>query len=247
MERKKASDFPQGLLDLFQRYVHGEIGRAAFLREAQRFAVGGMTAAGLFASLTPNYALAQQVPPDDRRLRITKADIPSPAGNGSVNGYLAVPANAGGRVPAVIVIHENRGRTPYIEDVARRLGLAGYVALAPDGLTSVGGFTGDEERSAQLFANVDRAKMFEDFVAAAAWLRARPETNGRLGAVGFCFGGGVANSLAVRIPDLAAAVPFYGTPPPAADVSKIRGAVLARFAELDTRLTARRGRPTRAR
>jgi len=237
MQRKNSSDFPQGLLDLFQRYVHGEIGRAAFLREARRFAVGGMTAAGLFAALTPNYAWAQQVAPDDRRLRIQKLEIPSPAGNGSVNGYLVVPASAGGRVPAVIVIHENRGRTPYIEDVARRLGLAGYVALAPDGLTSVGGFTGDEERSAQLFAQVDRAKMFEDFVAAAAWLHARPESNGKLGAVGFCFGGGVANGLAVRIPDVAAAVAFYGAPPPAADVPKIRGAILAHFAELDTRLT----------
>ena len=239
MERKRASDFPQELLDLFQRHVHGEIGRAAFLHEAQRFAIGGMTAAGLLAALKPNYALAQQVPPDDKRIRIQKVDIPSPQGNGSVNGYLAGPASPGSRLPCVVVVHENRGRTPYIEDVARRLASAGYLALAPDGLTSLGGFTGDDERSAELFARVDRAKMFEDFAAATTWLNARPQRTGKLGTMGFCFGGGVANALAVRFPDVvAAAVPFYGAPPAAADVPTMHAAVLAHFAELDTRLTA---------
>ena len=238
MERKKPSDFPQGLLDLFGRYVHGKMGRAAFLREAQRFATGGMTAAALLAALKPNYALAQQVPPDDGRIRVQKVDIASPQGNGSVNGYLASPLAGTGKMPCVVVIHENRGRTPYIEDVARRLAVAGYLALAPDGLTSLGGFPGDDERAAQLFGRVDRAKMFEDFVAATMWLRARPEFNGKLGTIGFCFGGGQANALAVRIPDVAAAVPFYGTPPAEADVPKMHAAVLAHFAELDTRLTA---------
>jgi carboxymethylenebutenolidase len=237
VERKKPSDFPQGLLDLFQLYVHGEMDRAAFLRRAQRFATGGMTAAALLAALKPNYALAQQVPSDDRRIRVQKFDIASPQGNGSVNGYLASPTAGTGKFPCVVVIHENRGRTPYIEDVARRLAIAGYVALAPDGLTSLGGFPGDDERAAQLFRRVDRAKMFEDFVAATLWLRARPEGNGKLGTIGFCFGGGQANALAVRIPDVAAAVPFYGTPPPEADVQKMHAAVLAHFAELDTRLT----------
>jgi carboxymethylenebutenolidase len=238
MERKKPSDFPQGLLDLFQLYVHGEISRAAFLRDAQRFAVGGLTAAGLLAALKPNYALAQQVPPGDKRIRVQKIDIPSPQGNGTVNGYLTGLASATGTLPCIVVIHENRGRTPYIEDVARRLALAGYLALAPDGLTSVGGFPGDDEKGAQLFNLVDKTKMFEDFVAATLWLHARPESNGKLGTLGFCFGGGVANELAVRIPDVVAAVPFYGTPPVAADVPKMHAAVLAHFAELDTRLTA---------
>jgi carboxymethylenebutenolidase len=238
MERKKPSDFPQGLLDLFQLYVHGEISRATFLRDAQRFAAGGLTAAGLFAALKPNYALAQQVPPDDKRISVQRIDIPAPQGNGTVNGYLAGPASAGGKLPCIVVIHENRGRTPYIEDVARRLAIAGYLALAPDGLTSVGGFPGDEEKGVQLFNQVDKAKMFEDFVAATLWLHARPRSNGKLGTIGFCFGGGVANKLAVQIPDVAAAVPFYGTPPPAADVPKMRAAVLAHFAELDTNLTA---------
>jgi carboxymethylenebutenolidase len=237
MERKRATDFPRGLLDLFQRYVHGEMSRAEFLREAQRFAAGGMTAAALLTALEPNYALAQQVPPGDNRIRVQKFDIPSPQGNGNVNGYLAGPAT-GGPFPCVVVIHENRGRNPYIEDVTRRLPIAGYLALAPDGLTSVGGFPGDDEQGAQLFARVDKAKMFEDFVAATLWLHARPESNGKLGAIGFCYGGGVANRLAVRIPEIAAAVPFYGAPPPAADVLKMHAAVLAHFAALDTKLTA---------
>jgi carboxymethylenebutenolidase len=235
MERKNASEFPQELLDLFHLYVHGEIDRSAFLSRAGKFAVGGLTAAGLLAMLKPNYAWAQQVPKDDKRIRTEYDTVASPQGNGSIKGYLARPA-ASGKFPAVLVVHENRGLNPYIEDVARRLATANFIAFAPDGLTSVGGYPGDDEKGGELFAKVDKAKMTEDFIAAATWLKARPESTGRLGVVGFCFGGGIANTLAVRMPDLSAAVPFYGAPPAAADVPKIKAAVLAHHAELDTRL-----------
>lgn len=240
MERKKASDFPQELLDLFQLYIHGEIDRAAFLSGAAKFAVGGMTAAGLLAALKPNYAWANQVAPDDRRIRTEFDSVPSPLGNGTIRGYLVRPAKAApnAAVPVVAVIHENRGLTPYIQDVARRLGTVGYMAFAPDGLTPVGGYPGDDEKASALFDTVDKAKMTEDFVAAAKWLKARPESNGRLGAVGFCFGGGIANTLAVRLPELSAAVPFYGTPPAAANVPAIKAAVLVHHAGLDTRLAS---------
>ena len=235
MKRRTASEFPQELLDLFHLYVHGEIDRAAFLSRAGKFAVGGLTAAGLLAMLKPNYAWAQQVPKDDKRIRTEYVTVPSPQGNGSIKGYLVRPAGSG-KYPAVLVVHENRGLNPYIEDVARRLGTANFMAFAPDGLTSVGGYPGDDEKGGELFAKVDRTKMLEDFATAAAWLKARPDSTGKLGVVGFCFGGGVANSLAVRMPELAAAVPFYGQPPAAADVPKIKAAILAHHAELDTRL-----------
>ena len=238
MERKKASDFPQELLDLFHLYVHGDMDRATFLDRAKKFAVGGVTAAGLFAMLKPNYAWATQVAPDDKRIRAEYATVASPQGNGSIKGYFVRPAATNARLPAVLVIHENHGLNPYIEDVARRLATANFMAFAPDGLTSVGGYPGDEEKATQLFAKMDRAKMTEDFVAGAGWLKARPENSGRMGVVGFCFGGGIANTLAVRIPDIAAAVPFYGAKPATADVPKIKGAVLAHYAELDTNLTA---------
>jgi carboxymethylenebutenolidase len=238
MERKKASDFPQELLDLFHLYVHGDISRRAFLDGAGKFAVGGLTAAAIFDMLKPNYAWAQQVPKDDKRIRTEYATVSSPQGNGSIKGYLVRPA-AGGKFPAVIVVHENRGLNPYIEDVARRLGTANFIAFAPDGLTSVGGYPGDDEKGGQLFGQVDRAKMLEDFVAAANWLKARSESTGRLGAVGFCFGGGVANTLAVRLgSDLGAAVPFYGAAPAAADVPKIKAAVLVHHGEADQKLVA---------
>mgnify|MGYP001214898148 CR=1 FL=1 len=238
MERKTASDFPQELLDLFHLYVHGDIDRCTFLSGAGKFAVGGLTAAGILAMLKPNYAWAQQVPKDDTRIRTEYVTVPSPQGNGSIKGYLVRPAGAQGKVPAVLVVHENRGLNPYIEDVARRLGTANFMAFAPDGLTSVGGYPGDDEKGGQLFAKVDQQKMTEDFIAAAAWLKARPEGTGRLGVVGFCFGGGIANTLAVRMPDLAAAVPFYGAPPAAADVPKIKAAILVHHAGLDTRLAS---------
>ena len=235
-ERKKASDFPQELLDLFHLYVHGDINRRAFFDRAGKFAVGGLTVAGIFEMLKPNYAWAQQIPKDDKRIRTEYATVPSPQGNGSIKGYLVRPADANRKYPAVIVIHENRGLNPYIEDVARRLGTANFVAFAPDGLTSVGGYPGDDEKGGELFGKVDRPKMMEDFVAAANWLKARPESTGRLGAVGFCFGGGIANALAVRLPDLGAAVPFYGAVPAAADIPKIKAAILVHHGELDTRL-----------
>jgi carboxymethylenebutenolidase len=181
-----------------------------------------------------------QVPPDDKSIHAEYMTVASPRGNGSIKGYFVRPAaaNAGAKVPAVLVVHENRGLNPYIEDVARRLALVGYVAYAPDGLTSVGGYPGDDEKAAVLFGNVDKPKMTEDFVASAIWLKARPESTGRLGVVGFCFGGGIANTLAVRMPDLSAAVPFYGAPPDAADVPAIKAAVLVHQAELDTKLAA---------
>ena len=199
MERKKASDYPQELLDLFDLYVHGDIDRRAFLDGAKKFATGSLTALAIWESLRPNYAWAEQVPKDDARLKTERATVPSPQGNGSINGYLVRPAKAAGKLPAVLVVHENRGLNPYIEDVARRLGTEGYMAFAPDGLTSVGGYPGDDEKGGAAFAKVDKPKMAEDFVAAAQWLKARPDCTGKLGVVGFCFGGGVSNSLAVRL------------------------------------------------
>jgi carboxymethylenebutenolidase len=238
MERKKASDFPQELLDLLDEYVHGRMDRRAFLAGAQKFAVGGVTATALFEMLRPNYAWAMQVPENDTRIRASSVSVPSPQGKGKIDGYFVLPASAA-KAPVVLVIHENRGLNPYIKDVARRLAIVGYAALAPDGLTSVGGYPSDDERAAVLFQQVDKGKMFEDFVASATWLKARPENAGKLGTVGFCFGGSVVNQLAVRLgPDLAAAVPFYGVQPSAGDVAKIRAPICAHYAELDTRITS---------
>ena len=238
MERKKASDFPQELLDIFDHYVHGEINRREFLDRANKYAVGGLTAMAIWESLKPDYALAQQVPKDDSRLKTEYATVPSPEGNGNIRGYLVRPANATGKLPGVLVVHENRGLNPYIEDVARRLGTQNFMAFAPDGLTSVGGYPGDDEKGAALFAKVDRMKMAQDFVAAARWLKARPDCTGKIGVVGFCFGGGIANTLAVRLGgDLAAAVPFYGAQPSAEDAAKIKAPMLLHYASLDTRLT----------
>jgi carboxymethylenebutenolidase len=218
MERKRATDFPQELLDLFDRYVHGDIDRRAFLEGARKFAVGGLTVTAIFESLRPNYAWAQQVPKDDSRIRTETVSVPSPQGNGSISGYLVRPANGPAKLPGVLVVHENRGLNPYIQDVARRLGVQNFMALAPDGLTSVGGYPGDDEQGGKLFTKVDRTKMLADFEAAARWLKARPDCTGKVGVVGFCFGGGISNALAVRMgADLAAAVPFYGSQAPAAD------------------------------
>src|SRR6266567_3937357 len=193
MERKRASDFPQELLNLFDRYVHGGIDRREFLDGAQKFAVGGVTAAALFEMLKPNYAWAIQVQKEDNRIKAESATVPSPQGNGSIKGYLVRPANATGKLPAILVVHENRGLTPYIEDVARRLALANFVAFAPDGLTSLGGYPGSDEKGLELFPKVDAAKMREDFVASATWLKGRPDSTGKLGVVGFCFGGTTTN------------------------------------------------------
>ena len=238
MDRKKASDFPQELLNLFDGYVHGRTSRRAFLDQAQKFATATVSAAALFEMLRPNYAWAIQVPPDDKRITASRETVASPRGNGSTKTYLVRPANAA-KLPVVLVVHENRGLNPYIEDVARRLAVAGYMACAPDGLTSVGAYPGDDEKAAVLFGQVDRGKMQADFLAAALWLKARPDSTGKLGAVGFCFGGGVVNQLAVQLgPDLAAGVPFYGAQPSAADAAKIKAPINAQYAELDTRLTS---------
>jgi carboxymethylenebutenolidase len=237
LQRNKATDYPQELLDLFDLYVHGDIDRRKFLDRAQKFAVGGVTAMALWESLRPNYAFAQQVPADDMRLKTERVTVPSPNGNGTINGYYVRPAKITGKIPAVLVIHENRGLNPYIEDVARRLGTNGYLAFAPDGLTSLGGYPGDEEKATAMFPKVDAAKMFEDFVASAAWLKARPECSGKYGAVGFCFGGSTVNKLAVRLPDLNAVVSYYGGQPNADDTAKIKAPLLLHYASLDTRIT----------
>lgn len=238
MDRKKASDFPQELLNLFDRYVHGEMTRRDFLDGAAKYAVGGLTAMGLWESLRPNYLLAEQIAKNDKRLKNEYVTVPSPQGNGSIRGYFARPSQAKKKLPGVLVIHENRGLNPYIEDVARRLAVSDFLAFAPDGLTSVGGYPGDDEKGGQLFGKVDPNKMLEDFVASAAWLKARPECTGKIGVVGFCFGGSIANQLAVRFPDLGAAVPFYGRQPDAADVAKIKAPLLIHYAGLDTRVNA---------
>ena len=236
MERKVASDYPQELLDLFHEYQHGDISRRAFLDGAAKFAVGGLTVTAIFEGLRPNYAWAQQVPPDDKRIKVGYETVPSPDGNGSIKGYLARPAKTG-KLPVVLVIHENRGLNPYIEDVARRLALANFVAFAPDGLTSVGGYPGSDEKGAEAFRKVDGKKMTEDFVAAAKWLKARSDSTGKLGAVGFCFGGGIVNQLAVRLgPDLNAGVAFYGRQAGVDDVPKISAPLLLQYAGNDQRI-----------
>lgn len=233
MERKTAEEYPQELLDLFHEYQHGDIDRRSFLRDAARFAVGGLTVAAIFDSLTPNYAWAQTVLPQDKDLKVGYETVDSPDGNGTIKGYLARPAK-GKKFPVVLVIHENRGLNPYIEDVARRLAKAGYMAFAPDGLTSVGGFPGTDELGAAAFRKVDGKKMTEDFVAAAKWLKARKDSKGKLGAVGFCFGGGMVNQLAVRLgKDLNAGVAFYGRQAGVTDVPKIFAPLMFHYAGND--------------
>ncbi|MGE0887059.1 MAG: dienelactone hydrolase family protein [Blastocatellales bacterium] len=236
MERKKASDYPQELLDLFHEYQHGEMDRRTFVDHLGRFATGGLTAAAILESLTPNYAWAQQIQPDDKRIKVGYETVQSPAGNGSIKGYFARPAKSG-KYPAVLVVHENRGLNPYIEDVARRLATANFIAFAPDGLTSVGGYPGNEQEAAAAFRKVDGTKMTEDFIAAAKWLKARSDSTGKLGAVGFCFGGGMVNQLAVRLgADLNAGVAFYGRQAGAADVPKIFAPLLLQYAGNDQRI-----------
>ena len=238
MERKTADEYPKELLDLFHEYQHGDIDRRSFLNSMGKFAVGGLTVAAIFESLTPNYAWAQTVPKDDKDLKLGYETVPSPNGNGSIKGYLARPAK-GKKLPAVLVIHENRGLNPYIEDVARRLAKAGYMAFAPDGLTSVGGYPGDGQKGAAAFRTIDGKKMTEDFVAAAKWLKARPDSKGKLVAVGFCFGGGMVNQLAVRLgKDLSAGVAFYGRQAGVADVPKIAAPLMFHYAGNDAGVNA---------
>jgi carboxymethylenebutenolidase len=238
MERKHASDFPPEVLKLFDGYVHGWLSRRDFLDRAGKYAVGGFTAAAMLESLRPNYAFAQQVAKDDARIKTEYLTYPSPQGSGNMRGYFARPANPAGKLPGVVVIHENRGLNPYIEDVTRRLAVANVVAFAPDALTPLGGYPGDEEKAVQLFGQLDAAKRTEDLVTAYAVLKARPECAGRVGAVGFCFGGTTVNTFAVRLPDLAAAVPFYGGQPNAADVPKIKAPLMLHYAGLDDRINA---------
>lgn len=232
MERKKASDFPQEVLHLFDGYVHGRVNRREFLNRAAKYAVGGFTAAAMLESLRPNFAWAQQIAKDDKRIQTQYLDYASPQGSGKMKGYLARPAKAG-KLPAVLVIHENRGLNPYTEDVARRLAVEGYLAFAPDALAPVGGYPGDEDKAREMFAKLDAKKRFEDLYAGASVLKSRPEFSGKIGAVGFCFGGGVVNQIAVRMPDLAAAVPFYGRQVSAADTAKIKAPLLIHYAGID--------------
>ena len=238
MHRKSATDFPPDVLKLFDGYIHGNINRRDFLDRASKYAVGGFTAAAMLESLTPNYALAQQVAPTDPRIKTEYLTYPSPEGTGTMRGYFAMPANASGKLPGVLVFHENRGLSPHIEDVTRRLAVDNFVAFAPDALTPVGSFPGNEEAAMQLFAKLDANKRTEDLVAAYAFLKSRPECSGRIGAVGFCFGGTIVNTLAVRVPDLAAGVPFYGGQPSAADTAKIKAPLLIQYAALDDRHNA---------
>jgi carboxymethylenebutenolidase len=243
MEQAKRKT-PSEAVELYNLFIHGHISRRAFLDGLQRFAVGGLTVAAMVEALMPNYALGQQVSKNDDRIKATYETVPSPQGNGSIKGYLVRPVSADTRsetkakLPGIIVVHENRGLNPHIEDVARRLALANFMAFAPDGLTSLGGFPGDDYRGGQMFTRVDGAKMGEDFVAAAMWLKNRPDCTGKIGATGFCYGGGVANTLAVRLgADIAAAVPFYGAVPNQG-IQNIKAAVLVHHGALDTRLAA---------
>ncbi len=238
MERKTADDYPQELLDLFHEYQHGDMDRRSFMRSIGKFAVGGLTVAAIYDSLQPNYAWAQTIAKDDKDIVTSYETVQSPAGNGSIKGYFVKPSK-GKKFPAVIVIHENRGLNPYIEDVARRLAKAGFMAYAPDGLTSIGGYPGDEQKGAAAFRTVDGKKMTEDFVAAALWLKKRPDSKGKLGAVGFCFGGGMVNQLAVRLgKDLKAGVAFYGRQAGVADVPKIKAQLLFNYAGNDQGVNA---------
>ena len=239
MDRKKASEFDQELLQLYDDYAHGRIQRRDFLEMGSKFAVGGLTVESLLACLSPNYAWAQQVKPDDDRIRTEYLTYASPQGAGTMRGYLARPAHEGNKLPGVLVIHENRGLNPYIEDVTRRLAVVGFLAFAPDALTPFGGYPGNDDDGRALQQRREPEKMTEDFIAAAEFLRRDDRCSGKVGVVGFCFGGGMANTLAVRIPDaIVAAVPFYGSQPPAADTPKIRASLLLHYAGLDQRINA---------
>jgi carboxymethylenebutenolidase len=238
-QRLTAQDFDQELLILFDAYVHGNLDRRSFLGQAQKFAKAGVTAAGLLAALSPDFAAGQQVRTDDPRLKTERLSYPSPAGNGTVKGYLARPASAGAnKLPAVLVIHENRGLNPHIEDIARRLALDGYMALAPDALSPMGGYPGDEDKARDLFGRLDQAKTSEDFLSGARWLKARSDTTGKLGAVGFCWGGGIVHIVATRMPDLNAAVPFYGNTPAPEQAVKVKAPLLIHQAAVDERINA---------
>lgn len=236
MTRLTAKDFPQELLELYDFYAHGRITKREFLERSAKFAVAGMTAAALVASLSPDYALAQQVEFTDPDILAEYIEYPSEKGHGQVRGYLVRPAKLAGKMPAVVVVHENRGLNPYIEDVARRVAKAGFIALAPDGLSSVGGYPGNDDKGRELQSKVDPEKLMNDFFAAIEFLMAHEQSTGKVGITGFCYGGGVSNAAAVAYPELAAAVPFYGRQPRPEDVARIKAPLLIHYAELDTRI-----------
>ena len=236
MIRKTAHDYDQELLALFDAYVHGDLDRRGFLDRAAKFAVGGVTAGMLLDELQPRFAEAQAIPPDDARLRAERVEYASPAGSGEMGGYWVLPTDAAGKLPGVLVIHENRGLNPHIEDVTRRFALAGFASFAPDALFPLGGYPGDEDAARARFSALDAAKSRADFVAGFEWLRSRPECSGRVGAVGFCWGGGMVNWLATRLPELAAGVAFYGSAPAPAEVARVRAALLIQSAEVDPRI-----------
>ncbi|KQS61192.1 dienelactone hydrolase [Rhizobium sp. Leaf371] len=234
MTRLTARDFDQELLELYDYYAHGKISKREFLDRAAKFAVGGLTAAAILSSMSPDYALAQQVAFTDPEIVAEYITYPSPRGHGEVRGYLVRPAKVEGKVAAVVVVHENRGLNPYIEDVARRVAKAGFIALAPDGLTSVGGYPGNDEKGREFQKSVDPTKLMNDFFAAVEFMMAHEATTGKVGMTGFCYGGGVSNAAAVAYPELAAAVPFYGRQPKAEDVPRIKAPLLLHYGELDT-------------
>jgi len=238
MQRKKANDFDPAVLQLFDQFVHGTIDRRGFLNGAAKYAVGGVTASVLLEALSPRFAEAQQIAKDDGRISAKYTEYFSPAGSGAIRGYLVRPAKASDKLPGVLVVHENRGLNPHIEDIARRLALDNFLAFAPDALTPLGGYPGNEDKAREAFAKLDQAKSREDFVAGATFLKGLPECTGKTGVVGFCYGGGIANMLATRLPDLSAAVPFYGGQPPAEDVAKIKAQLLIHYAENDERINA---------
>ena len=238
MERKTAADFDQELLILFDAYVHGAIDRRGFLNKASKYAVGGVTAAMLLDQLSPNFAAAQQVTPDDKRLKTESVEYPSPKGYPKTRGYLVRPAAATGKLPGILVVHENRGLNPHIEDIARRLALDNFMAFAPDALAPLGGYPGNEDKAREVFGTLDQAKTREDMVAAATYLKDRPDCTGKIGAVGFCYGGGIVHMLATRMPDLAAGVPFYGNSPAPEAAATIKAPLLIHFAETDERINA---------
>jgi carboxymethylenebutenolidase len=239
MDRKHASEYDQRLLDLYDDYAHGRITRRGFARRASAFAVGGMTAEALLASLSPNYAWAQEVAADDKRIETSYVEYASPKGAGKMRGYLAWPAKTDGKLPAVLVVHENRGLNPYIEDVVRRFAVAGFLAFGPDALTPLGGYPGSDDKGREMQAKRDSEKIVEDFIAAAKLLQKHERSSGMVGVVGFCYGGGVCNTLAVRIPDvITAAAPFYGRQPTAEEAARIKAPLLLHYAELDRRINA---------
>ncbi|HVZ65844.1 MAG TPA: dienelactone hydrolase family protein [Lacunisphaera sp.] len=239
MPRRSADEFPQELLDLYDYYVHGQIDRRGFIDRAAKFAFGGVTAAALLEMLSPQYALAAQVPADDKRVSSEYLKYPSPDGSGEMRGLFAKPANATRPLPGIVVVHENRGLNPYIEDVTRRVAVAGFVAFAPDALYPLGGYPGNDDAGRTMQQKLDPHKITEDFVAAVRFLQSHPACNGTMGVVGFCFGGGMANTLAWRLPEIIkAAVAYYGGQPSADNAAKIKGSLLLHYAELDKRVTS---------